>query len=105
MKQKLLIVGGIALLAAVLTTAFFYQMLSDRIGDAASDEMQLVVVATEDLPRGTQLKEQYLTVEAVPVARQVACNPVGNPKLLAQPQRHGGKRGEEIEQQRKACVF
>jgi len=67
MKQKLLIVGGIALLAAVLTTAFFYQMLSDRIGDTASGEMQFVVVATEDLPRGTQLKEDFLTVEERPV--------------------------------------
>lgn len=66
MKQKLLIVGGVALVAAVLTTAFFYKMLSGQIAQTDSEETQFVVVAAQDLPRGTKLKEENLALEERP---------------------------------------
>ena len=66
MKQKLLIVGGVALVAAVLTTAFFYKMLSGQIAQTGSEETQFVVVAAQDLPRGTKLKEEDLSLEERP---------------------------------------
>ena len=70
MKNKLLIVGGVALAAAVVTTGIFYSLLSDRIGDQAEREGRPVVVAAADLPRGTELTADNVqlqtTTEQVP---------------------------------------
>lgn len=67
MKQKLMIVGGVALVAAVLTTAFFYQMLSGQIAETHPEGAQTVVVASEDLARGTKLSEALLSLEERPL--------------------------------------
>ncbi len=66
MDRKLLIVGGVAVLAAVLTTAFFYSLLSDRIEGADQGPVAPVVVASTDLARGTKLKPEHLTIDERP---------------------------------------
>lgn len=68
MKNKLLIVGGIALGAAVLTTAVFYYLLAGRMGGSDEGPTKSVVVASQDLPRGTQLNKEHLAVDSRPVA-------------------------------------
>lgn len=67
MNKKLIIVGGIALGAAVLTTGIFYFLLAGRIGSSDDGPTRAVVVASEDLARGTQLKAEHLSVDQRPV--------------------------------------
>lgn len=67
MKRKLIIVGGVALVAAIATTAFFYSMLSDSIVGSDDGPTRAVVVAAKDLPRGTQLEAEDLAVDQRPV--------------------------------------
>ena len=65
MRRKFIIVGGIALAAATLTTLFFYSLLSKQIGaePEASAPTRAVVVAARDLPRGARLEAGMLRLD------------------------------------------
>jgi Flp pilus assembly protein CpaB len=64
MKRKLLIVVGVALVAATVSTVVFYQLISDSLADGANhkSEEYPVVTAARDLPRGTRLAAEDLKV-------------------------------------------
>ncbi len=68
MKRKLLIVVGVALLAATLSTIVFYKLIS---GDLAGNShpraaQRSVVVAQRELPRGTKLTAEDLALAPWP---------------------------------------
>lgn len=67
MKRKLLIVVGVALVAATVSTVVFYQLISDSLADSASHktEEHPVVTAARDLPRGTRLAAEDLKVTSL----------------------------------------
>jgi pilus assembly protein CpaB len=64
MKRKLLIVVGVALVAATVSTVVFYQLISGSIsGEEARVSQEFpVVTAARDLPRGTRLNPVDLSV-------------------------------------------
>lgn len=67
MRRKLIIVGGIALISATLITLFFYNLLSDQLGQKAPEpDTRSVVIAAHDLPRGALLKAGMLELREVP---------------------------------------
>jgi pilus assembly protein CpaB len=64
MNRKLLIVVGIGLLGAVASTYLFYHLLSSNLAtkaESANQELS-IVAAARDLPRGTKLTINDLTV-------------------------------------------
>jgi pilus assembly protein CpaB len=68
MKRKLLIVVGVALVAATVSTVVFYQLISDSLlADGASHKTEEypVVTAARDLPRGTRLAAEDLKVTSL----------------------------------------
>jgi Flp pilus assembly protein CpaB len=67
MKRKLLIVVGVALVAATVSTVVFYQLISDSLADSASHKTEeyAVVTAARDLPRGTRLAAEDLKVTSL----------------------------------------
>jgi pilus assembly protein CpaB len=68
MNRKVLIVGGVALLAATGATLFFYTLLSDKLG-GKSEAVQTgtVAVAAHSLPRGVKLAADDLEVQTRPL--------------------------------------
>jgi pilus assembly protein CpaB len=63
MNRKLLIVVGIGLLGAVASTYLFYHLLSSNLATKAESNQELSIVASaRDLPRGTKLTINDLTV-------------------------------------------
>jgi len=63
MNRKLLIVVGIGLLGAVASTYLFYHLLSSNLATKAESKQELSIVASaRDLPRGTKLTINDLTV-------------------------------------------
>ena len=64
MKRKLLIVVGVALVAATVSTVVFYQLISGSISgeEARTSQEFSVVTAARNLPRGTRLQTEDLTV-------------------------------------------
>jgi pilus assembly protein CpaB len=58
MNKKVLIVAGVALAAAIVTTVFFGVVLSDRLTASAEPAEVVVAAAARDLPRGTRLTAQ-----------------------------------------------
>ena len=65
MNKKLLIVGGIGLLGATAATYLFYHLISGALtaGDPLEPVEMALVVATRDLPRGTELSISDLRLE------------------------------------------
>jgi len=62
MRRRFLIIAAVALVAAVGTTAFFYNLLSDSLGSGGGEVAQRpVVVAARDLARGTRIMPDDLT--------------------------------------------
>ncbi len=55
MNKKVLIVAGVALAAAIATTAFFGVVLSDQLSPPTEPAEVVVAAAVRDLPRGTRL--------------------------------------------------
>jgi pilus assembly protein CpaB len=64
MKRKLLIVVGVALVAATVSTVVFYQLISGSLAGTANHKTEAhpVVTAARDLPRGTRLTAADLKV-------------------------------------------
>ncbi len=63
MKRKLLIVVGVALAAATVSTVVFYKLISGSLaGNGHPTAEQRVVTAARDLPRGTHLTANDLKV-------------------------------------------
>lgn len=64
MKRKLLIVVGVALVAATVSTVVFYQLISGSLAGNANHKTEElpVVTAARDLPRGTRLAAEDLKV-------------------------------------------
>lgn len=63
MNRKLLIVVGIGLLGAAASTYLFYHLLSSNLATKAEGNQELSIVASaRDLPRGTKLTINDLTV-------------------------------------------
>jgi len=64
MKRKLLIVVGVALVAATVSTVVFYQLISGSMAGNANHgtEVHAVVTAARDLPRGTRLAPEDLKI-------------------------------------------
>lgn len=54
-NKKVLIVAGVALAAAILTTVFFGAVLSDQFSTPEESPKVVVATASRDLPRGTRL--------------------------------------------------
>lgn len=72
MNKKVLIVAGVALAAAIVTTVFFGAVLSDRLTPPAEPLDVVVVAAVRDLPRGTRLTPEDIEVTRVPAAQAPA---------------------------------
>jgi len=67
MRRRFLIIAAVALVAAIATTAFFYNLLSDSLGSGDGEVAQRpVVVAARDLARGTRISPDDLAVEQWP---------------------------------------
>jgi Flp pilus assembly protein CpaB len=63
MKRKLLIVVGVALAAATVSTVVFYKLISGNLaGSSSHGDEHPVVTAARDLPRGTRLAAKDLKV-------------------------------------------
>jgi pilus assembly protein CpaB len=66
MKRNLAPLLGVAFLAALIATGFFYGMLIPRLrGGGESVDRSRVVVLAKDTPRGTRLTAQHLELAAV----------------------------------------
>lgn len=72
MNKKVLIVAGVALAAALATTAFFGFVLSDQFKTSEASREVLVVTAARDLPRGTRLSGEDVALTKIDVAQAPA---------------------------------
>lgn len=71
MKRNLAPLLGVAFVAALVATGFFYGLLIPRLrGGGESVEQSMVVVLAKDLDRGTRLEAQHL--ERIPMDRKLA---------------------------------
>ncbi len=76
-NKKLLIVAGVALAAAIVTTVFFSAVLSDQFRTPEEPPQVVVATAARDLPRGTRLAAEDVELTNVH-ASQVPFGAVGS---------------------------
>jgi pilus assembly protein CpaB len=72
-NKKVLIVAGVALAAAILTTVFFGAVLSDQFSAQQEVPQVVVAAAARDLPRGTRLASEDIEL----TKRDVSAVPFG----------------------------
>jgi pilus assembly protein CpaB len=66
MNRKILIIVGVGLVAATVSTLFFYSIIVDSFGLDEAEKKASVVVALRDLPRGYHLSAHDLEVAQLP---------------------------------------
>lgn len=72
MNKKVLIVAGVALAAAVVTTVFFGALLSDHLAAPAETPQVVAAVAVRDLPRGTRITQEDVELTKLDVTHAPA---------------------------------